>query len=184
MTSRARPIRAASSGSAAPSKVIPGSEQFGNVTAVDYNTGKIAWQVKTPLPMMGGTLATAGGLVFTGEGDGWFRAYDATNGKVLWSFFAGAGVNAPPASYSVDGKQYIVVGAGGGTTYQVQERQQHHCLHTRVIPPRPDGRDQKQMFLIVGHLATPLSDAAFASAAARSCREAFWSRSQVPPATS
>jgi PQQ-dependent dehydrogenase (methanol/ethanol family) len=94
-------------------KVIPGSEQFGNVSAVDYNTGKIAWQVKTPLPMMGGALATAGGLVFAGEGDGWFRAYDAKTGKVLWSFFAGAGVNAPPASYSVDGKQYIVVGAGG-----------------------------------------------------------------------
>ena len=96
-------------------KVIPGSDQFGNVTAVDYNTGKIKWQKKTPLPMMGGALATAGGLVFTGEGDGWFRAYDAENGDVLWSFFAGAGVNAPPASYSVDGKQYIVVGAGGNT---------------------------------------------------------------------
>jgi PQQ-dependent dehydrogenase (methanol/ethanol family) len=94
-------------------KVIPGAEQWGNVSAVDYNTGKIAWQVKTPLPMMGGALTTAGGLVFTGEGDGWFRAYDAKDGKVLWSFFAGAGVNAPPASYSVDGKQYIVVGAGG-----------------------------------------------------------------------
>ncbi|HET9273381.1 MAG TPA: PQQ-binding-like beta-propeller repeat protein [Methyloceanibacter sp.] len=96
-------------------KIIPGSDQFGNVTAVDYNTGKIAWQKKTPLPMMGGTLSTAGGLVFTGEGDGWFRAYDAKSGDVLWSFFAGAGVNAPPASYSVDGKQYIVVGAGGNT---------------------------------------------------------------------
>jgi len=96
-------------------KIIPGSEQFGNVTAVDYNTGKIKWQKKTPLPMMGGALATAGGLVFTGEGDGWFRAYDAENGDVLWSFYAGAGVNAPPASYSVDGKQYIVVGAGGNT---------------------------------------------------------------------
>ncbi len=94
-------------------KVIPGSEQFGNVSAVDYNTGKIAWQKKTPLPMMGGALATAGGLVFTGEGDGWFRAYDAKTGDVLWSFFAGAGVNAPPAAYSVDGKEYIVVGAGG-----------------------------------------------------------------------
>ena len=94
-------------------KVIPGSEQFGNVTAVDYNTGKIKWQKKTPQPMIGGALATAGGLVFTGEGDGMFRAYDAENGDVLWSFQAGAGVNAPPASYSVDGKQYIVVGAGG-----------------------------------------------------------------------
>jgi PQQ-dependent dehydrogenase (methanol/ethanol family) len=96
-------------------KIIPGSDQFGNVSAVDYNTGKIKWQAKTPLPMMGGPLTTAGGLVFTGEGDGWFRAYDAASGKVLWSFFAGAGVNAPPASYSVDGKQYIVVGAGGNT---------------------------------------------------------------------
>jgi PQQ-dependent dehydrogenase (methanol/ethanol family) len=96
-------------------KVIPGSEQFGNVTAVDYNTGKIKWQKKTPLPMMGGALATAGGLVYTGEGDGWFRAYDAESGDVLWSFHAGAGVNAPPAAYSVDGKEYIVVGAGGNT---------------------------------------------------------------------
>jgi PQQ-dependent dehydrogenase (methanol/ethanol family) len=96
-------------------KIIPGSEVFGNVTAVDYNTGKIKWQVKTPLPMMGGALATAGGLVFTGEGDGWFRAYDAESGDVLWSFFASAGVNAPPAAYAVDGKQYIVVGAGGNT---------------------------------------------------------------------
>ena len=56
-------------------KVIPTEEQSGNVTAVDYNTGKIKWQVKTPQPMMGGALATAGGLVFTGEANGWFRAY-------------------------------------------------------------------------------------------------------------
>ncbi len=96
-------------------KVIATEESFGNVTAVDYNTGKIKWQKKTPLPMMGGALTTAGGLMFTGEGDGWFRAYDAASGDVLWSFFAGAGVNAPPAAYSVDGKEYIVVGAGGNT---------------------------------------------------------------------
>ena len=94
-------------------KVIPTEAQGGNITAVDYNTGKIRWQVKTPQPMIGGILATAGGLVFTGEGNGRFRAYDATNGKVLWTFNAGAGVNAPPSSYAVDGKQYIVVAAGG-----------------------------------------------------------------------
>jgi PQQ-dependent dehydrogenase (methanol/ethanol family) len=96
-------------------KVIPGEEQWGNVTAVDYNTGKIRWQVKTQQPMIGGVLATAGGLVFTGEGNGLFKAYDAETGAVLWKFQAGAGVNAPPSSYSVDGKQYIVVGAGGNT---------------------------------------------------------------------
>ena len=96
-------------------KVIPTEEQWGNVTAVNYNTGKIAWQVKTAQPMIGGILATAGGLVFTGEGNGQFKAYDAETGSVLWKFQAGAGVNAPPSSYAVDGKQYIVVGAGGNT---------------------------------------------------------------------
>jgi alcohol dehydrogenase (cytochrome c) len=94
-------------------KVIPAEEQWGNITAVDYHTGKIRWQVKTPQPMIGGILATAGGLVFAGEGNGWFKAYDADTGSTLWSFQAGAGVNAPPSSYSVEGKQYVVVAAGG-----------------------------------------------------------------------
>ncbi len=94
-------------------KVIPGEEQWGNVTAVDYDTGKIRWQVRTEQPMIGGALATAGGLVFAGEGNGLFKAYDAETGAVLWSYQLGAGVNAPPSSYSVDGKQYIVVAAGG-----------------------------------------------------------------------
>ena len=94
-------------------KVIPGERQYGNVTAVDYNTGKIKWQVETEQPMIGGIMATAGGLVFTGEGNGTFSALDSANGRKLWSFQAGAGVNAPPSSYTVNGKQYIVVGAGG-----------------------------------------------------------------------
>lgn len=96
-------------------KVIPSEEQWGNVTAVDYGTGKIRWQVKTPQPMIGGALATAGGLVFTGEGNGTFEALDSETGSILWTFQAGAGVNAPPASYTVDGRQYVVVGAGGNT---------------------------------------------------------------------
>jgi alcohol dehydrogenase (cytochrome c) len=95
--------------------VIPEEEQWGNVTAVAYDTGKIIWQVKTEQPMIGGVLATAGGLVFTGEGNGQFKAYDSATGSVLWTFQAGAGVNAPPSSYTVEGKQYIVVGAGGNT---------------------------------------------------------------------
>jgi PQQ-dependent dehydrogenase (methanol/ethanol family) len=94
-------------------KIIPSEEQWGNVTAVDYNSGKIKWQVKTPQPMIGGILATAGGLVFTGESNGQFKAFDAETGATLWKFQAGAGVNAPPSSYTVDGKQYVVVAAGG-----------------------------------------------------------------------
>ena len=94
-------------------KVIASEEQWGNIAAVDYNTGAIRWKVKTQQPMIGGILATAGGLVFTGQGNGTFAAYDAANGTELWSFQAGAGVNAPPSSYTVNGKQYIVVAAGG-----------------------------------------------------------------------
>jgi PQQ-dependent dehydrogenase (methanol/ethanol family) len=93
--------------------VIPEEEQWGNVTAVNYDTGKIRWKVRTEQPMIGGILATAGGLVFTGEGNGLFKAYDSETGSELWRFQAGAGVNAPPSSYTVDGQQYIVVGAGG-----------------------------------------------------------------------
>jgi outer membrane protein assembly factor BamB len=92
---------------------VPGGVQAGNITAVDYDSGKIKWQVKTPQPMIGGILATAGGLVFAGESNGWFKAYDAKDGKPLWKFHTGAGVNAPPSAYMVGGKQYIVVAAGG-----------------------------------------------------------------------
>ena len=94
-------------------KVIASEEQWGNVSAVDYNTGKIRWKVKTQQPMIGGIMATAGGVVYTGEGNGSFKGYDSATGNLLWKFQAGAGVNAPPVSYTVDGKQYIAVAAGG-----------------------------------------------------------------------
>jgi len=96
-------------------KIIPTEDQWGKLVAVDYNTGKVRWSVKTPEPMIGGALATAGGLVFAGEANGQFKAYDAKSGAILWSFSAGAGVNAPPSTYVVDGKQFVVVGAGGNT---------------------------------------------------------------------
>jgi len=94
-------------------KAVPGERQYGTFTAIDLNTGKRAWQVETEQPMIGGALATAGGLVFTGEGNGLFKAYDARTGKVLWRFQAGAGCNAPPVTYTVDGKQYVAVACGG-----------------------------------------------------------------------
>ena len=96
-------------------KVIPGEEQWGRLVAVNMDTGKIAWGVKTPQPLIGGVLATAGDLVFNGEGNGWFRAFDSRSGKELWKYQCGAGVNAPAVSYMVNGKQYIAVAAGGNT---------------------------------------------------------------------
>ena len=73
------------------------------------------WGVKTPQPLIGGVLATAGGLVFNGEGNGWFKAFDAANGKELWKYYCGAGVNSPAVTYTVNGKQYVAVAAGGNT---------------------------------------------------------------------
>src|SRR6266496_4493169 len=94
-------------------KVIPSEEQSGRLVAVNLDTGKVAWTVKTPQPLIGGVLATAGNLVFNGEANGWFKAFDAKTGKELWKYNCGAGVNAPAVSYMVGGKQYVAVAAGG-----------------------------------------------------------------------
>lgn len=90
------------------------SGQYGLLSAIDLKAnGKILWQQKTPDPLVGGVLATKGGLVFNGEGNGDFAAYDARSGEKLWRFNCGAGVNAPPISFGLDGKQYVAVAAGG-----------------------------------------------------------------------
>jgi alcohol dehydrogenase (cytochrome c) len=96
-------------------KTIASEKQWGRLSAVNIDTGKVAWKFDTEQPLIGGVLATAGNLVFNGEGNGLFRAFDAKTGKKLWEYQAGAGVNAPPTSYMVNGKQYIAVGAGGNT---------------------------------------------------------------------
>ena len=88
-------------------------ESGGTLTALDLrHGGRALWQVKTPEPLVGGTLATAGGLVFTGEANGHFNAYDSATGKLLWSYQTGANVGAPPMSYSVNGRQFVAVATG------------------------------------------------------------------------
>ena len=96
-------------------KVIPSEKQWGRVAAVNVDTGKVAWKHDTEQPLIGGGLATAGGLFFFGEGNGSFNALDSATGKKLWSFNCGAGANAMPVSYTVKGKQYIAMGCGGNT---------------------------------------------------------------------
>src|ERR1700722_1017182 len=94
-------------------KPVPPSETWGTLTALDMkNRGRVLWQVKTPQPLVGGTLAAAGGLVFTGEPNGKFNAYDAATGAVLWSSETGAGVGAPPMSYVANGRQFVAVATG------------------------------------------------------------------------
>lgn len=93
--------------------IKPGGLQDGRFVAIDTQTGKIAWTAMTPQPLIGGALVTAGNLAFMGEGDGNLDAFDATTGKKLWAYNLGAGVNAPPITYTVNGEQYIAVAAGG-----------------------------------------------------------------------
>jgi len=94
-------------------KTIPTEEQWGQLVGVNLDNGKVVWKHKTPQPLIGGVLATAGDLVFNGEANGWYKAYDARTGKELWKFNCGAGVNSPGVAYMVNGKQYIAVAAGG-----------------------------------------------------------------------
>lgn len=88
-------------------------QRWGTLTAINLKDGNILWQHKSRLPLVGGALHTEGGLVFSGEGDGEFFALDATSGEKVWSYRSQYGVNAPPISFSVKGKQYIAVLAGG-----------------------------------------------------------------------
>ena len=91
----------------------PFPQPVGAFVAIDVNTDKVVWRHPTDPHPIGGTLSTAGGLVFAGESDGYFDALDAKTGAMLWRFQTGSGVNAAPMTYSVKGKQYIAISAGG-----------------------------------------------------------------------
>ena len=85
----------------------------GTFSAIDASSGRVVWQQQIPEQMIGGALATAGGLVFTGTADKQVLAFDARSGKQLWTFLTNGGVNAPPMSYAVNGRQYVAVATGG-----------------------------------------------------------------------
>jgi alcohol dehydrogenase (cytochrome c) len=85
----------------------------GSVTAIDVTTGKEVGKHETPYPMLGGLLTTPD-LVFYGQPDGKVAALDAKSLKELWSFNTGGGVNAPPMTFTSDGKQYIAILVGQG----------------------------------------------------------------------
>jgi len=88
--------------------------RWGVLSAIDMRAnGRIYWQTRTKDILIGGVLATSGGLVFMGQGTGEFSAFDAATGTELWSFMCGAGVNAPPITYEIGGTQYVTVAAGG-----------------------------------------------------------------------
>ncbi len=89
----------------------------GYLLAWDPVTQKEIWRAPHRGPWNGGVLSTAGNLVFQGDVDGVFNAYNAKTGELLWQFDSGNMISAAPVSYSVNGKQYIAVMSGFGTAW-------------------------------------------------------------------
>jgi quinohemoprotein ethanol dehydrogenase len=92
-----------------------GSPQTGTFTAIDSKTNKIVWQQTQPYRtgQGGGSMTTAGGLLFRGGSDGNFHALDARTGEELWRFQTGFGADAPAITYEVDGEQFVAIATGG-----------------------------------------------------------------------
>ena len=109
----------------------PEGEPIGHVDAIEPLTAKQVW--RSPLwdhPQWSAIVATGGGLLFTGKETGEFVAIDAANGKTLWQFQTGSGINAQPITYTYKGRQYVTVLSGLGGVYANQAREQ-----LKMVPP-------------------------------------------------
>jgi quinohemoprotein ethanol dehydrogenase len=107
---------AVSAGDPATALIAPGPDDGrGALLAWDPARERAAWRMPLPVLWNGGTLATAGNLIFQGSADGYLSAYEAASGRCLWRFNAGLGIIAAPISYAVGGRQYVsvLVGYGG-----------------------------------------------------------------------
>jgi alcohol dehydrogenase (cytochrome c) len=106
---------------------------YGRLQAINLETRKTVWTVRQRAPMTTGTLATAGGVVFAGSLDRYFRAYDAANGAVVWQTRLNDVSSAPPMSFAVNGRQYVAIVAGRGGF--------HYASYAPLVPelaPPPD----------------------------------------------
>jgi alcohol dehydrogenase (cytochrome c) len=96
--------------------IAPGADHIGELQAWNLDTGQKVWTHPfANSQLWGPILATGGGVLFMGgTNDRYFRAFDASNGKILWEFRTGSGVNGVPTSFQIDGKQYVAVQSGWG----------------------------------------------------------------------
>ena len=131
----------------------PGNKPpWGSLTAIDLNTGTFAWQIRlgeypdltakgvpqTGTENFGGTIVTAGGLVFIGgTKDEKFHAFDKATGKLLWEFKLPNGGYATPSTYRVDGRQYVVIAAGGGGKMRTKSGDRYIAFALPDAKPAP-----------------------------------------------
>jgi alcohol dehydrogenase (cytochrome c) len=95
--------------------VDPDTADLGRLEATSASSGETLWTYEQRAPIYGSVLTTGGNLLFSGDVIRRFRAFDAENGSVLWETILNGPVSGRPMTYSVDGRQYLAIGAGGLT---------------------------------------------------------------------
>ena len=119
----------------------PKNPAFGRLLAWDPVKQKEAWRVEYVAPWNGGTLTTAGNLVFQGTADGRFVAYNATTGEKLWESPTGTGVVAAASTYMLDGQQYVSIAVGWGGVFGIAHARRPNCrAPARSTPSRSAAR--------------------------------------------
>ncbi len=96
-------------------QIAPGTDQLGSVWAISAETGETTWLHEQRASTQA-LVSTGGGLVFGGDGNGRFRAFDQETGEVLWEINLGSPVMGFPITYAVDGRQYVVASTGAGNS--------------------------------------------------------------------
>jgi alcohol dehydrogenase (cytochrome c) len=93
------------------SQLAPNEENIGTVQAINVRTGELEWKYEQRAATLS-LISTGGGLLFGGDVNGRFRAYDEANGDILWEVNLGAPVNGYPATFAIDGRQYVAISTG------------------------------------------------------------------------